>query len=420
MTKYNGSTVWAEFEKIAAESKLITPDLTPEQEHIENRKKDVATGDDYTRNPKTEEYDVTEGEGKDIVEKAHKEDAQVASAMGKGGLVENLIQQQEKDIEVALKMPDGALHGVHASVVSDLVKLANSLDEAGEDAAAKRVDATIKEIRNLPFVDGHLRKEAAWFLPLLGLLGKGGLIALKSMFTLKGAAAVGLTVGGLKMFGAKLTSQVNNLSTDVNDLYESLTDSADDSNSARKAAEILAPYNSGFQSADISNEQGYREFEKLANKLHNELPNLSKNILRIKEDYQMGLWEKAKGLIGLESPNTIIAAFDDMKTSLKTSRKLLSGGNNLKKRVEEGAAALSSAPMLEIINKLTEGQELDSETAEKLVNLEKQLTNQLSDDIAKEDGTPYDFSGKIVSGGKLVIDPQQLKKIVELANRVNR
>ena len=70
---WNGSTVWDEFSKIAADEGLITSDLTPAQEHVEKRQKDVPKGDDYTREKKTEDYDVTEGTGKDLVEKAHPE-----------------------------------------------------------------------------------------------------------------------------------------------------------------------------------------------------------------------------------------------------------------------------------------------------------------------------------------------------------
>ena len=418
MTKHNhGSSVWAAFEKIAAESNLITPDLTPAQEHIENRKKDVATGDDYTRNPKTEEYGVTEGEGKDMVEKAHEEDAQVASAMGKGGLVENLVQQQEKDVEIALKMPDGTLHGVHASVVSDLVKLANSLDESGNEDAAKRVDAAIKEIRNLPFVDGHLRKEAWAFLPWLGAAAVSGL---KALFTLKGAAAATATIGGLKMFGARMFSQVNNLPTDVNDMYETLKDNADNSPSAAKAAKILEPYNTKLKSVDISTEKGYNEFVGIARSLKPVLEQLGKYVVRIQADYETGLWQKARGLVGLDSPKVIAATLNDLKTSLSRTLKLIDGADSVKEKLEAASKEVLTTPLMSKIVNLSMGQELDSSTAKELEELEQKLTKELANDIRKEDGSTYDFSGKIVSGGTLVIEPKDLKKIIELAERVNR
>lgn len=417
--EWRSSSVWAEFEKTAAESGLITPDLTPDQEHIHNRQKDVPTGDEYTRHPKTEDYGVTEGDGKDLIEKAHPEDAQVAHSMGKGGLVENEVQQQETDVDVATKMPNGALHGVHADVIQNLVKLANSLDEKGQEEASRRVDAAIKEIRDLPFVNSHLHKEAAWFLPLLGVLGTGTLTALKGLLTLKGAAIAGGVIGGLKLFGAKLTSQVNNLSTDVSDLYKSLMDSADDSKSAKLAAQILAPYNASFSSIDISTEPGYKEFTTLAHKLKADLPKISRLMLRIKEDYQLGVWEKMKGLVGLESADTIKAAYDDLNTSLTRTLSLIAQGHQTKEKINVASESASSTPLLTSLKSKNPGDELDRNTVETLTQLEKSLTSKLAKHIKDDDGKEYNFVGQIVNNGTLIMDVSTLAKIIELSNQIS-
>jgi hypothetical protein len=428
-----GSSVWAAFEKIAAESNLITPDLKPAQEHIDDRQKDVPTGDDYTRNPKTEEYGVTEGEGKDMVEKAHKEDAQVASAMGKGGLVENVVQQQEKDVEVALKMPDGSLHGVHATVVSDLVKLANSLDESGNEEAAKRVDAAIKEIRNLPFVHSHLRKEA-WGHVALALVtmlaptaislltreksvtkGRGGYKKVhRGPMKMRGGKVgwIATAVGSLMALLPNLTSIKDGLTTDLKELHDILAD-VDDSNAAADAARKLAPFMSSLKQ-DLTTEAGIKKYVTAFNKLRTVVTYVESNIAKMKLEKGESHWLT----FGLGEMSRVEAKFDDFKSSFEDAKELL------KKVVQTGTQAeavaqqemASSVPALD---NLSIGDELDKETVQELTNLEKQLTEELADDISKA-GKPYDFTGKFVSGGKLVIDPKTLSRIVDLAGEVNR
>lgn len=65
------------------------------------------------------------------------------------------------------------------------------------------------------------------------------------------------------------------------------------------------------------------------------------------------------------------------------------------------------------------GQEVDPQTAEQLKKLETELTNSLADDIQDDQGKPYNFVGRIVDNGKIIIDPAKLLRIVELANKVN-
>ena len=85
MVKYynqnNGSEVYSEFLKLANEKESLY---------------EVTTGDDET--------------GQDLIEQAHPEDAKtIDSYVDRGGIVENQWQQQEADIFVARRMPNGTI-----------------------------------------------------------------------------------------------------------------------------------------------------------------------------------------------------------------------------------------------------------------------------------------------------------------------
>lgn len=153
--EWNGSLVMGDFAKIAVEGGLITTDFgkpivgnsdkSPVGPYRNNPS--VSGKDDtLTVDSNSKDYGVTKETGKDLIEKAHPDDAVMAESMGDGGLVENVVQQQEKDIEVATQMPSGSLHGKHAELVRSLVKLANALEDAGREEAAARVDRTIERI----------------------------------------------------------------------------------------------------------------------------------------------------------------------------------------------------------------------------------------------------------------------------------
>jgi hypothetical protein len=402
MTKGHGSSVWAEFEKIAADSKLIETDLTPKQEFIANRKKEVPTGDDYTRNPKTEEYDVTKEEGKDLVEKAHKEDAQMASAMGKGGLVENIVQQQEKDIEVALKMPTGTLPGIHASVVSNLIKLANELDEAGKEEASKRVDAAIREIKNLPFDYGHLRKEA--IAPAVMAWGIAALF---------GAGATGLQVG-LSWF----TSTREGLATDAQDLLEVLEKASDESPSAAKAANLLTPFVFRFNNINFSDENDIIKFKETVQQFGLVLG----QIQRLVNAIELERGEKRWYWLGFDIIARVQSHMTDLIDSLTEAKKKIGlveqKGQQVETNEQQVVQETNTSTKKRIID-FKMGDELDQQTAEKMKKLEIDLTNSLADDVQDDQGKPYNFVGRIVDNSKLIMEPTKILRIIELTNKIN-
>jgi len=152
MREWNGSNVMEEFAKTAAESGLITTNLKPEKKDFVGNPSKETPVKDHRRYEPTEEYEL-KVEPTDVVGKAHPQEAWMAekstpmSSMGKGSLVENIKEQQEKDIEVATRMPSGALPGVHASLMNELIKLATELDDAGKHKEAIRVDRAIERLK---------------------------------------------------------------------------------------------------------------------------------------------------------------------------------------------------------------------------------------------------------------------------------
>lgn len=158
--EWNGSDVMREYARIASEQGLLSEALLlPEEDKrkpVGNPQETPATP---TRNSATEQYDVKpEGAGVDMIEKAHPGEARPADAMGDGGLVENVSQQQRTDIDIATKMPKGMLIGRHAALVRSLAKLASALDERGAAKAADRVDEAIRRIAH-PFAEASGRRQ---------------------------------------------------------------------------------------------------------------------------------------------------------------------------------------------------------------------------------------------------------------------
>jgi hypothetical protein len=247
---WNGSAVMGEFARIAAESGLVSTDFgdpavgNPDKSPVgpfRNNPGVSGKTDTLSVDSNSKDYGVTKGMGEDLVGKAHPKDAEPAEAMGKGGLVEDIVQQQEADIGVATRMPSGALIGRHAALVAALVDLANGLEGEGKAEAAARIDGTIGRISDIPFGDG-LRKEAVG--PLAALL----LAPLKWVMWGGAAAGVGAAAPG---WLSKLTSTKEDLATDIQDVLDKAA-SARDGDPSLSSAEgrlraLLAPHAAAFR-----------------------------------------------------------------------------------------------------------------------------------------------------------------------------
>ena len=128
------SEVMSEFLKIASDNDMVKealPEKNPNQES-EDAIKD--------KKPKSPE--------KSIIEEAHPKAVYIAESRGDGALVENLIEQQKKIIEMLNKMPTGSLVGRYASAVNDLVKLAEQCDNVGEHDIAGLLTGTAEVLLN--------------------------------------------------------------------------------------------------------------------------------------------------------------------------------------------------------------------------------------------------------------------------------
>lgn len=91
-------------------------------------------------------YEPHGGTGTEILESSHPKSVVVSDAMGNGGLVENVLEQQRHDIGVALSTPTGNFRGKHANLVAALTKIANAADESNNLEVSDIVDNAIEDI----------------------------------------------------------------------------------------------------------------------------------------------------------------------------------------------------------------------------------------------------------------------------------
>lgn len=458
MRELNDGSVWAEFVKIAKDTGLITSDLTPRTHDYFDYSKPPLTGDGYARSILTEEYnnlEKSQREGKETIEEAHPETIQVADAMGMGGVVENEVQAQEHDIQVATRMPTGVPFGAHANLIQGLVKLANELEDRGQFKEAKRVDDTIKEIRR-PFANGYLYKEAFWNLaipiigavagPVLTWLGSGGkeervwdnkrekyvrskTPVRKNMGRLGGISTL---LSALALFGDKLTSIQENLPTDMDDLKEVL-DKANTS-ASQMTSQILSDFIVEFSQADLGTEEGVKSYIKTFNKLRAVKPKIESGVAKT----LLEIGQQNRLFLGMDLParleeklNTFNSTFTDTSDLLNkittTGMKLNEAGKELQQAGDNAETSGNSdvAKLQTLLftkgykGKTWTGEvngELDETTIQAVRELEGQLTTDLTTaGITSSTGDPPDFSGKVINTNGLAMEPSVLEQIVNKA-----
>lgn len=425
MDFWQNSSVMAEFEKIAAEQGLITTNFNPkDKDFVGNASKPVPTGNDYTRMPKTEDYGVTKDD--DIIGRAHPKDARMADAMGDGALVENIKQQQEKDLEIATRMPSGALFGIHASVVNSLIKLANDLDNQEKYKEAQLIDNTLKNLR--PFANSYLRKEA--FAPLVWL-GSALMTALK-------AGTIGAaTIGSLRLFGAKLITQQENLREDLKDLYDALLDLSPRSQAAASSAKKLAPFSSELIRLDVSTAAGKQEYNNFLQKLGPVLTDIGTDLPAIiqttgeESGFLSKIVERGRKFLGVDALKLLQERWNDAKKSYQEALQLSQQAEQIKTTIEQNIKPETNISDLQnlLFSEGVFGQKfqgsitntLDENTVSALHNLERILAQTaplvLSRQEREELGT-VDFTNKLISTeGKLLQTPEKIRHIVELFER---
>jgi hypothetical protein len=92
-------------------------------------------------------YGVQKETGPDLVLQSHPKSITLADAMGKGGLVENGLEQKEKSTYVALNTPTGNFQSKYASTIGYLTKLAKAADEQGKKEVSKLIRQTIQNLK---------------------------------------------------------------------------------------------------------------------------------------------------------------------------------------------------------------------------------------------------------------------------------
>lgn len=93
-------------------------------------------------------YHPLGGTGAETIGEAHKESLTIAESMGRGGLVENLLEQQKANYEVALSAPSGNFRNKRANLLNALVKEANTADIEGNIELSNLIDEIIVELTN--------------------------------------------------------------------------------------------------------------------------------------------------------------------------------------------------------------------------------------------------------------------------------
>jgi hypothetical protein len=395
---WENSRVMTEFLKIASDSGLINSDLTPKDE-VGNPSKPTPVKD-HRRYEPTEEYDV-KIDPSNIVEKAHPKGFQAAKAMGDGGIVENVVKKQEKNIEIATKMPRGALIGVHASILANLSKMSEELKNSGKIVEALCIENTVDT------VDNKLHKEAAFFVPLLLLAKK-----------------IGLGVGAfyaLKQFGVKLTSTKDGFVEDMKDLHDKLEENSSESKSASSAAQLLKPFIPKIESIDFSTNIGISQFSNLIRQLRPVMKKVGFLVASVKHDYKepseffSTIWERAKGIVGFDAHRLISEKYSDALESYKDAAKHASNAKSIETKmtdIAEKKGALLGESLDNILSKRGFLGKLYSGD-DALINLQKDVNLSL-EKLYKDRKLNKLLTVNIEKEGKAIVSSMKLKRILEM------
>lgn len=96
----------------------------------------------------------------DMIEVAHPEPVYIADAMADGGLVENQNELHQKLVEMINKYPSGSIGHKYASLVEDILVVAEQLDTAGNTKAARELDSLAADISDILKKNSNVVKHA--------------------------------------------------------------------------------------------------------------------------------------------------------------------------------------------------------------------------------------------------------------------
>jgi len=432
--QWNGSSVMKEFEKIAAENKLLITDLNPDDKDFVGNASKKTPVEGHRRYEPTEEYKMVKDDMSELLDKAHPKTVEMAKAMGAGGVVENLVQQQEKDIEIATKMPTGALYGVHAQLVKDLVNKANKLEGEGKKKEAKRIDDCLKKISAFPFSNAPLVKEAFWGVALgllstlapfaFSMIGRkkypGGTKGARIPMGISGKIITGLSGAFtiLSAFGNKFTSLKEDIATDLKDLYEILNSVSNKSVNAKRIIEMLAPFLNSFSKP--LDDKGFLIFKNSVEELGKLKPKLDKLISKIEIELGSSRWYQ----MGFDIVSRIKEKYDNFWEVFNETNDLIIKAEGLGEKMDNTAKSIAVG-IPEKANEVVELQKmLFTSNPEKVTGKMDLDTIQAAgvlenniDKALKELGYDYEVKGKIVQNGKINMEVSKLKRLIELIGK---
>jgi len=397
--QWNGSAVMAEFAKKAAESGLISSDLsqTGGGDLVGNPSKE---NPEFVRHKPTEDYDITEETGEQLIDRAHPKPVTVADAQGSGALVENVNEQQRHDLEVATKMPHGTLVGVHASLTRELAKIAEELDSRGKEAAAVRVDKSMKKVG--------------------GIVGSIGAIAINPWFLIP-ALVVGLGVAAnyVNFFGYTET-----LNEDLKDLINVIEEFAEDSEPGQMARDILSdlrPYANRFARIPSRKDaESFAIFVRDLDKFGQMLPQLEADIKMMvvtsggADWYKFGLDQEARVVDKLNSVKKCFSKLSSVAGAAATV-----GAQQIKRRRGKGRGERglpgkgdrNIAAIQKLVGMRPTGR-MNGKTQQAIRNAEKRIQKIFDKHLADKG---WNVIGLFLRDDGTTMEAGKMKEIMELA-----
>lgn len=233
-------------------------------------------------------YDVTGETGEKFINDAHPDKSPVIiPAKDDGAKVENIIEQQKKDLDVALKNPTGK----YAALITKLIATANKLEEEGDEEGARIVDKTIAELheRVLPFVNRNSVLKATSSEDKKALVKQSGvepweLAAVNAPAAPSAAKAVG---HGAKAVGKAAISGVGTAATAIGTAFGAVGATATAIGASVIAAAVAIPafahYGSSWFSQSETIATDIQDLIDYANKLKDEDPKIPALIQRLEQ-----------------------------------------------------------------------------------------------------------------------------------------
>jgi hypothetical protein len=320
--------------------------------------------------------------------------------MGKGSLVENEKEKQKKGLEIATKMPNGALIGVHAQLINNLIYLANKLENKGKKKEAIIVDKYIKKIS---YFSSYKYKQPGIFnwmfsslkLPILGV----GLFSV------------------LKLFGHKLSSMKENLKKDLNDLHDLCIDYSDRSKSAGLISQLINPYLKKINNLDLSSKKDSYDYVNILNEFESILLNKIKNLVLtfqqdIKERSNMfsKIYEWGKNILGFEDFKILKSSYEDCVESFKEAKLLAQKIGTFEETVNKKIES-TNANIEMVLDNTFLGKKYDN-----LEELENDL-NSIFTKLYESNKIDKHFSIDIVRDNKLLDSPEKIIQIMKLLEK---